>query len=547
MMNSPALSAEMLPMIRKEALRQNKQNFLRSTAFKHVLAPSVGIFIVMLSVYTYTLAPTVLWGDPTKLIRFVHSGHYNFLGGGAHGLHTLLGIFVSDLLPDTWPLAYKINFMSALLASLSLSLVYCIFYYFVRSSIPALGATGCIGLSHMFWFVSTIAETYSLLALTFIMSLGAFIIWYHRKSDWLLLLLAASLIIGFLNHYLTLLFIPVYAFFVWYFSNNRARILAIYTFAASAGLAYLLSSSGAAVFREFLSTTYVHLTRYSDYGKLPKELCLFPVYLTYQYPIAVFIGVIGLKSAKNKLVPVFWAIMLAVVFFASFFGKARQLYQLIPAFILFGYFIAVGIKAVTANLNRKQSVILVATVILLQPLTYFIVTHTASHVWDINLVSKSTFQYRDPNIYYLWPNKRNNTRTYDFAKKALSVMDRGGLILADFNITEPLKYLRDIEGFRKDIRIKCTNEFSYQSIDTIWHELSKYLDDELMNGKAVYLAAYESVHFFTIAKDTVDFRSYLNKAYHINRVGDIYHIAGKKGNRARNEDRNADDRYLKAN
>jgi len=495
---------------------------------QNILIPPLAIFIIMLAIYTYTLASTIMWGDPTKLMIFVDHGKPQYIGGGVHGLHTQMGMIFACVLPDSWSLAYKINFMSAFLASLTLSLVYLILYHLIASPVPAIGATLCIGFSHMFWFVATITETYSLLAFTFIMSLSSFILWYEKKNDWLLLLLAASLIIGFLNHHLTLLFVPVYAFFVLHFSKDRARIFSIYIFVALVGVVYFLTRSGAEVCKEILKTTYVHLTRFSDYGKLPKEMCLFTVYLMYQYPIAVFLGIMGLRSAKNKMVPVFGVTMLTVIIFASFFGKTRQLYQLIPAFLLFGYFIAIGIKTVTLNLNQKKTIILLATVILLQPITYFVVTRAASGIFNINLVSQSTFKYRDPNIYYLWPSKRGNYKTYDFVKRALSVMDENAVILADFNIMEPLKYLRNIEGFRKDVRIKCTDEFAYQSEAKIWRDLNRYIDEKLARDEKVYLAAYESLNFFTIEKNTVPFRQRLDKAYDIKAVGNIFLIKGKK-------------------
>ena len=98
-----------------------------------------------------TSCKTYLWGDPTKLVRSVHVGQPRYLGGGAHGLHTELGMVFAYLLPEAWPLAYNTNFMSAVWASLNLSIIYAVVRHLVGVTLPALWAIACIGFSHMFW------------------------------------------------------------------------------------------------------------------------------------------------------------------------------------------------------------------------------------------------------------------------------------------------------------------------------------------------------------------------------------------------------------
>jgi len=505
---------------------------------KHILIPLLGIFVVMLSVYTYTLAPTILWGDPAKLINLVHYGQPRYLGGGDHGLHTKIGIMFSGILPDVWPLAYKLNLLSAFFASLTLSIIYLILYHLLKSEIPALGATGCIGLSHMYWLVANITESYSLLSLTFVVNLGTFILWYERQNNWLLLVFLGTLIVGFLNHYLTLLFIPVYAFFVVYLSNNRRQILLIYLFIALACFVIVSTLGDNRISHELLQTTHLHLTKFADYSKLLKELLLFPIYLVYQYPFAFIFGFIGIyhaiKSRKKRIETLFLVLIAIDVIFASFYGKARQLYQLIPAFIVFGYFIATGLLSVTHKMRYSRSIIVVSAIMLLQPITYFTVTHSASYIFGVNLVSRSTFKYRDANIYYLWPSKRGNYRTYNFAKNALSVIEKNGIILADFNISEPLKYIRDFEGFRKDVRIECTNSFSHQPEEDIWKDLSNYVGEKLAKGEKVYIAAYESFNFVTLEKGEIPFRAKLDNAYEIEAVGNIFRIVKEINDKIKN-------------
>jgi hypothetical protein len=503
-----------------------------------------GVFIVMLGLYAYTLAPTILWGDPAKLINLVNYGQPKYLDGGAHGLHTRLGIIFAEILPNSWPLAYKINLMSAFFSSLALSITYVIIYYLVRSPISALGATACIGLSHMYWLVATITESYSLLSFTFALNLGSFILWYERQNNWLLLVLLGTIVLGFLNHYLTLLFIPAYAFFVVYLSNNRPRILLIYLFLSLVCLVLVSTDEGNRVVQALLHTTYIGLTRFSNYSKLLREFLLFPIYLLYQYPLATIFGLIGiyhaLKSRRKKIAFLFIVLIVMDVIFASFYGEARQLYQLIPTFIIFGYFIAVGFLSVTIKMTLKKSIILISTVILFQPMVYFVVTRSASHIFMINLVSNSTFKYRDPNIYYLWPSKRGNYETYDFAKKALGAMESGGIILADFNISEPLKYIQDVDGFRKDIRIECTNSFSYQREEDIWRNVRNYIDEKLAKGEKVYIAAYECFNFFTIEKKTIPFRARLDNTYKIVEIENIFRIVKKLNGKNKNENYNKD-------
>jgi hypothetical protein len=352
--------------------------------------------------------------------------------------------------------------------------------------------------------------------------------WATDGNDWWLLALLGSLLIGFLNHYLTLLFVPIYAVFAVYYARSRRRILGIYLALALIGGGLLATDPGVTVFSALVETTYVCLTQFSHYSKLPKEVLLFFLYLSYQFPAAVFFGLFGLRAARHPLTPLVLSLIVIDVVFASFYGKARQLFQLLPAFVLFGYFIAAGFASVAAKMAPKKLLMLLSAVALLQPATYFVVTRSASYLFHVNLVSESTFPYRDANIYYLWPSKRGNHITYDFTKNAFSVMETGAVILADFNIYEPLRYLQSVEGVRPDISVKCTNEFCYQPVETIWQDLRRYIDEQLANHKPLYMAAYESFNFFTIDKDTVPFRSRLDAVYFIRPIGNIYQIVGKK-------------------
>jgi hypothetical protein len=497
-------------------------------ALKELALPAAAIFLLALGVYAYTLAPTILWGDPTKLARFVHFGQPRYLGGGVHGLHTQLGMVFAYLLPEAWPLAYKTNFMSAVWASLSLPIIYAVVRHLVGATLPAIGATACIGLSHMFWWVATLTESYSLLVFTFAGSLWIFMQWTARGNDWWLLALLGSLLIGFLNHYLTLLFVPVYAVFAVYHARRRRRILGIYLVLASIGGGLLATDPGVTVFNALVETTYVCLTRFSNYSKLPKELLLFFLYLSYQYPAAVFFGLFGMRTARHPLTPLVLSLIVIDVVFASFYGKARQLHQLLPAFVLFGYFIAAGFASVAEKMTSKKFVMLLSAAALLQPAGYFVVTRSASHLFHVNLVSESTFPYRDANIYYLWPSKRGNYIPYEFAKNAFSAMAPGAVILADFNIFEPLRYLQCVEGVRPDVRVKCTDDFSYQPEEIIWQDLCRYIDDQLANDQPVYMAAYESFNFFTIDKATIPFRGRLDAAYLIQPCGNIFQIVERK-------------------
>jgi hypothetical protein len=432
------------------------------------------------------------------------------------------------LLPEKWPLAYKTNLMSAFWASLSLPIIYGVVRRLSGATLPALGAVACIGLSHMFWWVATLTESYSLLVFTFSLSLWIFVRWFACGNDVWLVALAVSLFIGFLNHFLTLLFVPVYALFAVYFARNRQRVLWFYLVLALIGGGFFATAPGAKVFNALVETAYVCLTQFSDYAKLPKEMLLFFLYLSYQYPVGVCVGLFGLWSARHPLVPLVLSLIAIDVVFASFYGKTRQLYQLLPAFVLFGYFIAAGFAALAKKMNPKKWLLLLAATGLLQPAAYFVVTRSASYVFHVNLVSESTFRYRDANIFYLWPSKRGDYITYDFARNALSVMENGSLILADFNIWEPLRYLQSVEGFRPDIRTNCTHEFSYQPEETIWQDLSFYIDEQLANHQPLYMAAYESFNFFTIDKTTVPFRKRLDAAYIIQPIGNIFRIVEKK-------------------
>lgn len=118
--------------------------------------------------YLITLSPTVTWGDSAKLTMFVHNTEIS-IRQGYHPLHTIIGLLFSYLPFGDY--AYRQNLMSACFGALTVGLVYLILFRWTRSVVAAIGGALSLTVSHVFWMLSVINESYTLFAFSMVLML----------------------------------------------------------------------------------------------------------------------------------------------------------------------------------------------------------------------------------------------------------------------------------------------------------------------------------------------------------------------------------------
>jgi len=137
----------------------------------------VSLFAFIL--YLKTLAPTVIWGDSAKLATFVYEFDLS-IRQGHHPLHTILGLLFSYLPFGDY--AYRQNLMSAFFGALAVALVYLILLRWTHSVIAAIGGALSLAVSHVFWLLSVINESYTLFAFLMVLMIWLATVWDEKKS-----------------------------------------------------------------------------------------------------------------------------------------------------------------------------------------------------------------------------------------------------------------------------------------------------------------------------------------------------------------------------
>jgi len=167
------------------------------------------IFVLGLSLYVHTLAPTVL---PSN------SGEFQFVAdvlGIAHPpgypLYTMLGKLFT-LLPFG-DVAYRVNLMSAFFAALTLALVSRTVRRVTDSTLGGVVGALALGTSTTFWAQATTANTRSLTAFFAALMLFALVNYARNRRDFYLVLFALAFGLGITHHgSLVFLVLPFIAF-----------------------------------------------------------------------------------------------------------------------------------------------------------------------------------------------------------------------------------------------------------------------------------------------------------------------------------------------
>ncbi|MCP5105011.1 MAG: DUF2723 domain-containing protein, partial [bacterium] len=196
-----------------------------------------GIFFSTLTVYIFTLAPTVYFGDSGELT----AAAYNL--GIAHPpgypLYLLLGKLFMLLVPFGDP-AMRMNLLSAVFASSAAVLIYLI---------NRISAHGCLisvlvsligAFSFTFWSQAVVAEVYTLAALFFCTLVYLTLLWLKNRDQRLLLLLALAAGLALTHHVIIAVFYPVFLIFILLNQPHPPRLLKDWKLVTKAVCLFLL-------------------------------------------------------------------------------------------------------------------------------------------------------------------------------------------------------------------------------------------------------------------------------------------------------------------
>jgi hypothetical protein len=181
-----------------------------------VLSGALSVVLISLFFYLKTLAPTVLYYDPTAFPDSVVLQIQAIVLGIPHTTGYPTWVMLTHLftyLPVGDP-AYRANLSSAVYAVAAVLLVYLLCLRLTRCAVPSFVAALLFGLSRDFWSQAVITEVYTLNALFVALVIFLLLFWRDTRDDRHLLLAWFSMGLSLTNHLTSGLLLPTGALFV---------------------------------------------------------------------------------------------------------------------------------------------------------------------------------------------------------------------------------------------------------------------------------------------------------------------------------------------
>ncbi len=477
----------------RQAQKSNSHPFWAECKVRHVarLLPII-LGIIVFFFYVFTLAPTVLWGDSAKLAQFVHE-HQLSIQPEYHPLHTLIGMLFSVLPGED--LAFKLNLMSALFGALTIVFVYLIILRLTHSVIGATAGAVSLAVSHVFWHLSVITETYTFFCFLLAGVILCMLKWDNTEKEGFLF--AACFLVGIsisLN-YLMPFFLPAFIYFYFSHSRNRSNLFKKLAPAFIAFVIGLIAWIAVAFMSDLESLVNLwHGGAFSRYyrsiGKLTTEIVRYPLYLAYQFPFIAFpVGLLGAwhNWRTNRRQFQFLLILFVCdVLFACGYMRQKQFYLLLPSFIVFAAWIGVGFSSFyfwlhTRSLHVKTIAgVLACSLVVMPNVLYYSIPKIADG-FQRDFVGARTLPYRDNSRFFLLPDKHNEYGAKRYAEEAFAIVEPDSIIIADFTPIAVLRYFQNVLGVRKDVWLKLVDfePLDVSFVDKYIMERSIYLADDL--------------------------------------------------------------------
>lgn len=477
--------------------------------------------IVSFIFYYMTLAPSILWGDPAKLTNQAYTCMLRLYTPN-HALHNLIGHFWGKLPFADY--AYGQNMISAIFSAATIIIIFLIVSHITGSIFASVTASVSLMLSHTFWWLSVINESYSLAFFCFTLAIMAEVVWFKtRKQSWLYLT-AFSIGLGISDHFILAIFIPGFIFAA--IINDRRLIFDLKKMAILT--ASFIIGSGLLLYIYFtqhphISWSYmVEPVALESQKKMLRELFRYPAYVFFQFPfIAFFLGLAGLWQSRKIRIEI--SLLLFTAILVNYLFSAMYMWQRQPNMMTFGYIIfAVYIGIGTAYLEKKNILssgtlrfVLISGITILSAALYSFSPYLAGKLGG-NVLRIRTVPYRDNDIYFLNPNKRGYYGARRFAEDAFKTAEPQSVIISDFTPYTVLEYLQRVEKKRPDIK----------------------LVDILSGDKNIISEKFIDAHFSSHSVYLVDIDDYpelykigmLSKKYSFIKTGPLYKLMKKKGN-----------------
>lgn len=445
------------------------------------------LFLFFLIFYTVTLLPGVGWGDVGKYQIESTTGGLP-LSAGLHPWYHALSNCFETLMP-IGTVAWKANFLSAIISSLSLCVFYNILFKLEFKNSSCLFGTLLLGLSHTFWSVSVVAESYSLFCLLWIISIGQFLL--YLKYGLKLYLAYALLFLGFgmgNNLIQPFAFPAMLICALMYVPSSRSfRYWRLPCFMGLIGLTPWLSMVAYAYFIDGLTLPQLRLeamdSRYEPYlfwnnslGRIAMGMFEMSALVIYQF-FSALIFLFFLRREHKKEVLFLALLSGTLILFCSTYLRQRAPWLMLGAYIPICFLITLGFDKYRHNQSAVRWLTLPFVSIML-----YIFIPTLNEA-DINKAMPiEAMGPRDNAISFLRPWKMGDNSAKIYLQDADDRLQRGDILVVDFTPGKVIEYGQQIEGKLKGVKI-----YGLSQLDDL---LTRYTAGELKSP--IYFGRYNS-------------------------------------------------------
>ncbi|MCJ7507213.1 MAG: glycosyltransferase family 39 protein [candidate division Zixibacteria bacterium] len=413
------------------------------------------------------------------------------MDAATHPLHNLIGHLWGKLPFEDY--AYSQNLLSAIFASLTICVVYFINVKITSSRVASFITSLALAVSHTFWWLAVVNESYSLVFFFFALCIFSTIIWVETRNDKWLYLFTFSFGLGISDHYILLIVSPVFIvlFFMVepnFFNLRRIFLMLICFLVGTSLLIYIIVSQYSSLSLDLFEKVY------GGPSKLLSEALRYPFYILYQFPVFGFLlgcgGAWKLMKRDKKIFYFLILLFLSDMVFSAWYMWERQPEMMVPSYIVFSLWIGMGVKIVFEKIRNasvffhdKFRYVIPSTLFLFLVIFPVVFYYGMPHIvkkFGIRPLKIRSLPYRDNDRYFLLPDKSSYFGAYEFGKEVFKIAEPNSIIIADFTPYEVLLYFQTIRKLRPDIELCYTWPDQRNPID-------QGLIEKNIDKRAIYL------------------------------------------------------------
>jgi len=486
----------------------------RSNNARLTMLASLSLFVLTFLVYLKTLAPGVYGFDSAEFATGVYS--QGVIHPPGFPLYLLVGKLFTYL--PFRDVAYRLNLMSAVCASITIVGLYHVAINIVDNRLSAWVAALLFAISNYFWQMALVAEVYTLFTALVIVDL--LVVQQWRKTGSKKFLFAFSFLYGITltSHTSGILFAPAFAWLIimtplWHKSCWKWVGLMFALFVA--GLSIYLYLPIRASTHPLINYTlfypdvdigtlsglwwlisgkaYFNFAFGYTWQELPAEILRFMNYLWRNFlGIGVVFGLIGVLSLSRKnitfAVGIFLIFLANIVFFINYRVLDKDT-MFLPAYLMWAIFIAVGLEAIEKKLNDFMSLMKFG-------------------VWYKKLTAASLMLIIIMGLClnWRWVDMSQATGYSYFAEALLATATPDAVIIAPWSSAVVLEYYQVVEGARPDLKIINRSRLEVAKYYGFWEqglehieimerlslETKSFIDQEIQQ-KNIYAVEYDPV------------------------------------------------------